>query len=64
VTFTRGWSLAVLAGATLLALVIPCAIVRNVREQLSRAERERLLQAWQFQRLGEELIGARTSLAT
>jgi len=64
IAFSRGWSLTVLSVGTLLTLVIPCVIVGDVREQLSRAERERLLQAWQFQRLGEELIGARTSLAT
>jgi len=47
--------------ATLTSFVIPCVIVSNVRVALSRAERERLMQLWQFRRLGEELIGARAA---
>jgi hypothetical protein len=55
----RDLSIAVLFGASLLALIVPCVFIAKLRSELTALQVQQIQQAWQFRRVGDELIGAR-----
>jgi hypothetical protein len=55
----RDLSIAVLFGASLLTLIVPCVFISKLRRELTEVQVQQLQQAWQFRRVGDELIGSK-----
>jgi hypothetical protein len=55
----RDLSIGVLFGASLLALIVPCVFIAKLRRELTELQVQQLQQAWQFRRVGDELIGSK-----
>jgi eukaryotic-like serine/threonine-protein kinase len=58
----RTQSIILLLGASLAMTIVPCLFIGRIRAALNVAQRQILVQAWQFRRFGEDLIStARTT---
>jgi len=58
----RTGTFALLLGASLTMMIVPCVFISKLRSTLNLVQRQLLLQAWHFRRLGEELTAARTRM--
>jgi serine/threonine-protein kinase len=56
----RNASIILLLTTSLGMTIVPCLFIGRIRQALNEAQRQILVQAWQFRRFGEDLITTRT----
>jgi serine/threonine-protein kinase len=56
----RGASMLLLLSTSLGMTIVPCLFIGRIRQALNDAQRQILVQAWQFRRFGEDLITTQT----
>jgi serine/threonine-protein kinase len=56
----RTGSIVLLLTTSLGMTIVPCLFIGRIRQALNEAQRQILVQAWQFRRFGEDLITTRT----
>jgi hypothetical protein len=60
VALSETGTIALLACANIAMLVVPALFIARLRSDLSIVQTRQLVQTWQFRRLGDELVAARS----